>query len=195
MILHGKTRSAEGLAYHLLRDDENDHVRVLSVEGFASENLHEAFEEAHWIASASRSTKYLFSLSLSPPNGANTNDEQFMAAIEKAEERLGLSGQPRAIVLHEKGDHRDTHAHAVWLRVKVDEAGCKAIPMPFNRLRMREISRELFVEHGHEVPPGLINREERCPLNFTFEQYQHARRIGKDAKVIKADLFVAVQRP
>jgi hypothetical protein len=114
-------------------------------------------------------------------------EEQFLAAIDKAEERLNLSGQPRVIVFHEKGDHRDRHAHAVWLRIDSNEM--KAIPMPFNKLRMREISRELFVEHGHEVPRGLINRDERNPLNYTFDQYQHAKRVGKDARQVKSDLI------
>lgn len=189
MILHGNARRSDGLAFHLLRDDENDHVRVLAVEGFASDDLHEALEEARWVASGTRCEKYLFSLSLSPPQGAETSDEQFLAAIAKAEDRLGLSGQPRAIVLHEKGDHRDTHAHVVWSRI--DAAEMKAIPMPFNKLRMREISRELFVEHGHGVPRGLINRDERDPLNYSFEQYQHAKRLGKEARQIKSDLIDA----
>lgn len=189
MILHGNARRSEGLAFHLLRDDENDHVRVLAVDGFASDNIYEALDEARAIASGTRCQKYLFCLSLSPPKGADTSEDQFLAAIDKAEERLGLSGQPRVIVLHEKGDHRDRHAHAVWSRI--DGLEMKAIPMPFNKLRMRDISRELFVEHGHEVPRGLINREDRNPLNYTFEQYQHAKRLGKDAKQIKADLLDA----
>ncbi|MDJ0922455.1 MAG: hypothetical protein QNI84_15105 [Henriciella sp.] len=151
--------------------------------------MYEAFEETRAIASGTRCEKYLFSLSFSPPEGADTTDEQFFSAIQKAEERLNLVGQPRVIVVHEKGDHRDSHAHVVWSRI--DAVEMKAIPMPFNKLRMKEVSRELFVEHGHEIPRGLLNREERNPLNYTFEQYQHAKRIGKDAKAIKSDLLDA----
>jgi len=189
MILHGNARRSEGLAHHLLRDDENDHVQVLAVEGFATDDLAEAFDEIRAIASGTRCKKYLFSLSLSPPKGADTPEDQFLAAIDKAEARLKLSGQPRVIVLHEKGDHRDRHVHVVWSRI--DAVEMKAIPMPFNKLRMREISRELFIEHGHEMPRGLIHREERNPLNYTFEQYQHAKRLGKNARQIKSDLIDA----
>ena len=189
MILHGNARRSVGLAHHLLRDDENDHVHVLAVEGFATDDIFEALDEARAIASGTRCQKYLFSLSLSPPKGAVMSEEQFLDAINKAEDCLNLSGQPRVIVLHEKGDHRDRHAHVVWSRI--DAVEMKAIPMPFNKLRMRGISRELFVEHGHEVPAGLINRENRNPLNFTFEQFQHAKRIGNDAKAIKSDLLDA----
>jgi hypothetical protein len=39
----------------------------------------------------------------------------FEAAIDMAEQRLGLDGHPRAIVFHEKEGRR--HAHAVWSRI------------------------------------------------------------------------------
>lgn len=90
------------------------------------------------------------------------------------------------IVFHEKGDNRDRHAHVVWSRIDVAEM--KAIPMPFDRLRMKEVSRELFIEHGLDVPRGLINRAERSPLNFTLEEYQHAKRVSKDARTIKSHI-------
>lgn len=187
MILHGNARGgAADLARHLLRDDENDHVQVLQIQGFASDDVGDAFQEVQAIASGTRCEKYLFSLSLSPPKSAGVSEEDFRKAIDRAEEALGLQGQPRVIVLHEKGDHRDRHAHAVWSRIDADQM--KAIPMPFNRMKMRDVSRDLFIEHGWGVPRGLINRQEKNPLNHTFDQYQQAKRQGKDARTIKADI-------
>jgi len=171
MILHGNARGgASDLARHLLRDDENDHVHVLEVQGFASDDVADAFQEIQAIASGTRCQKHLFSLS--PPENAGVSEEQFYEAIDRAEAALGLTGQPRVIVLHEKGDNRDQHAHAVWSRVNADEM--KAIPMPFNRMRMKDVSRDSFIQHGWDVPRGLINAHERNPLNYTFEQYQQA---------------------
>jgi len=185
MILHGNARGgASDLARHLLRDDENDHVHVLQVQGFASDDVAGAFQEIQAIASGTRCKKYLFSLSLSPPENAGVSEEQFYEAIDRAEAALGLTGQPRVIVLHEKGDNRDRHAHAVWSRVNADEM--KAIPMPFNRMRMKDVSRDLFIQHGWDIPRGLINARERNPLNYTFEQYQQAKRQGQNARAIKA---------
>ncbi|MEL6693485.1 MAG: relaxase, partial [Pseudomonadota bacterium] len=117
MILHGNSRgSARALAIHLMRDDENDHVHVQEVRGFMSDDVFEALHEADALSRGTKCQKFLFSLSLSPPKGADMSEEQFLAAIDKAEERLNLSGQPRVIVFHEKGDHRDRHAHAIWSR-------------------------------------------------------------------------------
>lgn len=78
--------------------------------------------------------KFLFSLSLNPPSSEKVPIDNFEAAIEAIEERLGLEGQPRAIVFHEKGGRR--HAHAVWSRIDADEM--KAIILPFYKMKLRE---------------------------------------------------------
>ena len=187
MILHGNTRAGgRDLALHLMRTDENDHVEVHEIEGFMADDVFGAFKEVEALSMGTKCLKPLFSLSLSPPRDANLTVKQFENAIAKAEESLGLSGQPRVIVFHEKGDHRDRHCHVVWSRI--DAMEMKAIPMPFNRLKMRDVSRELFIEHGHEVPRGLIDKENRDPLNFTLQEYQQAKRVGRDARSIKADI-------
>lgn len=67
----------------------------------------------------------------------------------------------------------------------------KAINLPFYKNRMQEISRQLFLEHGWRMPDGLRSREERNPLNFTLEEWQHAKRLDCDPKSIKADLLEA----
>jgi len=114
MILHGNPRgSGRDLAIHLLRDDENDHVEIHQIRGFIADDVRGAFQEAQAMSSATKAKQYLYSLSLSPPKSGNVSAEEFESAINKAEKALGLSGQPRVIVFHEKGDQRDRHAHAV----------------------------------------------------------------------------------
>jgi len=190
MILHGNARGGgRELAIHLMRTDENEHVQVHQVQGFMVDDVRGAFQEAEALAKGTRCQKPLFSLSLSPPKDANVSANEFENAIAKAEDALGLSGQPRVVVFHEKGEHRDRHCHVVWSRVNAETM--KAIPMPFNRLKMRDVSRELFIEHGWDVPRGLINRNERNPLNYTLDEYQQAKRKGRHADEIKADLQAA----
>ena len=187
MILHGNARGGgRELAVHLLRTDENEHVEVHEVSGFVSRDIAGVFGEIEAVSKGTKCRKPLFSLSLSPPRGAHVTAKQFDQAIAKAEEALDLKGQPRVVVFHEKGDHRDRHCHVVWSRV--EGKAMKAIPMPFNRMKMRDVSRELFIEHGWDVPKGLINRDERNPLNFTLDQYQQDKRTGRDARQIKADI-------
>ena len=51
-----------------------------------------------------------------------------------------------------------------------------------------DISRELFMEHGWKMPPGLMRSEARDPNNFTLAQWQQAQRNGKDPREIKRAL-------
>jgi hypothetical protein len=67
LILKGSQRGGgQNLAAHLMRVDENEHVIVHDLRGFASDNLKGAFKEAEAIARGTRCKQYLFSLSLNP---------------------------------------------------------------------------------------------------------------------------------
>ncbi len=182
MILVGNQRGgAKNLALHLLKE-ENEHVEVHEVRGFASTNLMAALNETYAISRATRCKQFLFSLSLNPPKEENVSTETFAHAIEQAEESLGLTGQPRAIVFHEKKGRR--HCHVVWSRINTAEM--KAVQLSFTKRKLSALSRELFLEHGWEMPTGLRQSQARDPRNFTLAQWQQAKRIGKDPKQIKA---------
>ncbi|SFN98852.1 relaxase/mobilization nuclease domain-containing protein [Nitrosospira briensis] len=182
MILVGNQRGgAKDLALHLLKQ-ENEHVEVHEVRGFVSHNLMAALNEAYAISRATRCKQFLFSLSLNPPKHENVSTETFEQAIDRAEKILGLNGQPRAIVFHEKNGRR--HFHAVWSRIKLDEM--KAVQLSFSKRRLIHLSGELFLEHDWTMPEGLRQPQARDPLNFTLAEWQQAKRIGKDPKQIKA---------
>jgi len=59
----------------------------------------------------------------------------------------------------------------------------KAIQLPYTKLK--EISKQLYLEHGWEMPDGFINKQNRDPNNFTLQPWQQAKRIGKNLKEIK----------
>lgn len=182
MILVGNQRGgAKDLALHLLKQ-ENEHVEVHEVSGFASQNLMAALNEAHAISRATRCKQFLFSLSLNPPKNENVSTETFEQTIGKVEEKLGLTDQPRAIVFHEKNGRR--HCHAVWSRIKIDEM--KAVQLSFSKQKLTELSRELYLEHGWTMPNGLKQAHAHDPHNFTLAEWQQAKRIGKGPKQIKA---------
>lgn len=185
MILKASQRSGgKQLAFHLGREDQNDHVEVHQLRGFISDDLEGALREVYAISRGTKCRQYLFSLSLSPPETATVAVKDFERAIGAIEERLGLKGQPRAIVFHEKEGRR--HAHCVWSRINA--ATMKAINLPYFKLSLQDLSRDLYLEHGWKMPPGLVKSEERNPLNFSREEWQQAQRIGRDPRTIK-DVF------
>jgi len=102
MIFVGNVRgNGQNLARHLM-SSENEHVTVHEVLGFVGDDLAGAFKEAEATARGTRCQKYLYSLSLNPPSTENVQTEIFLEAISRVEDRLGLAGQPRAVVFHEK---------------------------------------------------------------------------------------------
>ena len=72
----------------------------------------------------------------------------FEAAIARVEEKLGLSGQPRVVVFHEKEGRR--HVHCVWSRI--DAATMTAINLAHTRRKLQDVSRALYLEHGWKMP-------------------------------------------
>lgn len=124
MILKGLQRGGgKALGLHLLNAEQNEHVEIHEVRGFMSDTVLGAFKEAQAMASGTRCKQYLFSLSLSPPENENVHAEVFEGAIAEIEEKLGLEGQPRVVVFHEKEGRR--HAHAVWSRIDADTMTAK----------------------------------------------------------------------
>jgi hypothetical protein len=182
LILKGSQRAGgKQLATHLLNDKGNEHVRLHELRGFMADDLHGALAEAYAASKGTRAKQFLFSLSLNPPPKARVRTEVFEAAIDQVEQRLGLTGQPRAIVFHEKDGRR--HAHAVWSRINT--AHMRAVNLSHYKLKLRDIARELYLEHGWQMPRGFVNSKERDPFNCSLQQWQQMQRAGQDRKAIQ----------
>lgn len=182
MILKGSQRGGpRQLAAHLLNQKDNDHVTVHDVRGFVSGDLYGAMAEAAAIAKGTRCRQPVFSLSLNPPKDAQASMASFIDAADRAEAALGLEGQPRVIVIHEKEGRR--HAHAVWSRIDAEQM--KAINLPHFKNRLRDLSKELYLEHEWALPEGHRENGWKNPLNFTLAEWQQAKRLGLDPREIK----------
>jgi hypothetical protein len=192
MILKGSQRgNAAQLAKHLTNMRDNEHVELHQLRGFMSEaDLHEALAEAEAISKGTRCKQHLFSLSLNPPEDVHVDIATFEAAIDMAEQKLGLDGRPRAVVFHEKEGRR--HAHAVWSRIDTDTMTAKQ--MSFSKMRLMEVSRELYLQHGWDMPKGMIDQTQRNPLNFSRAEWQQANRAKQDPRMVKALFKDAWQR-
>jgi len=187
MILVGNQRgNSRDMAAHLLKP-ENEKVIVHQIRGFMGNDLHSAFQESYAISRGTKCNKHLYSLSLNPPKDADVSEREFEVAIDRAEERLGLTDQPRAIVFHLKrgrdGELR-RHAHCVWCRINTDTM--KAIQISYDHPKLQSLGRELYLEYGWDMPAGFVNKADRDPLNFTHREYQQANRAQKEIRVIKA---------
>lgn len=67
-------------------------------------------------------------------------------------------------------------AHVVWSRI--DAQRMRAINLPHYKVKLSDVSRQLFLDQGWDMPRGLQDRRLRDPLNFTREEWQQAKRVG-----------------
>jgi hypothetical protein len=150
MILKGNQRSGgDDLATHLMNEFDNERIEVAQIRGTVADHLHGAFAEYEALASGTRCKEPLYSLSINP--SAPISRDQYFAAIDRIEQRLGLSGQARAVVFHVK--HGREHAHVVWCRI--DTAKMRAVQLSHDRQKLRSVAQELAHEFGLPLPEGL----------------------------------------
>jgi hypothetical protein len=101
------------------------------------------------------------------------------------EQELCLTGQPRAIILHEKNGRE--HIHVVWQRTNVDTM--TLVSDSNNYYAHEQASLALEEEFGHEHVPGKHAKHDRTkpPPNSEINdaEWQQAERTGADPRARK----------
>lgn len=162
-------------AAHFLNRFENSLVELYELRGALSGDLHGAFME--WEVQAHTLTKcekYLYCLSINPdPAQGDLPDELYLDYIERVEKTLGLTGQPRAIVFHEKDGKYEArrHCHVAWSRIDIDNE--KAIHISFDHQKLRALTIAFCREHGLALKGGYLERNDRKQATL-YEQVQSA---------------------
>lgn len=188
MIISGGSRSNwRFFSRHLVKTEENEHVRITEIRGLAAEDIREAFREMDSLASGTRCKNFFYHANINPRADETLTPEQWDQAIDTLEEELGLTGHSRFVVEHEK-DGR-THRHVVWSRI--DPEKMVAASDSNNYAAHERAARQLEEAFGHEAVEGVHSRDpekdrpDRCPDNWeTFRG--HAS--GIDPQAVKAEL-------
>ncbi|MBK8208665.1 MAG: relaxase/mobilization nuclease domain-containing protein [Rhodospirillales bacterium] len=155
MIPFGSQRAlGQDLATHLLNAHDNETLEVAQVRGSVARDLHGAFAEWEAVAHClTRCRNYLYSLSVNPdPAQGRLTREQYLDYVGRVEERLGLTGQPRAVIFHEK--HGRQHCHVVWSRIDAEKGTARHLAFDHEKLMM--VTREFARDHGLRLPDGYF---------------------------------------
>ncbi|MEY2853171.1 MAG: hypothetical protein RL030_303, partial [Pseudomonadota bacterium] len=183
MIIKGKSRSgAASLAAHLTSTN-NERVTVAELRGVIAQDLRGALREMEDVASGTRCRLFLYHASLAPDARYFLTPAQWREAVDALEKNLGLTNQPRAVVIHSK-DGRD-HCHVVWSRI--DAERMKAIPDSHNFRKHEQTARDLERRFGHERVQGAhVEREgrprpKRTPSRADIRQQERAGQSGRAA--------------
>ncbi|MBS0155119.1 MAG: hypothetical protein JSS38_11025 [Nitrospira sp.] len=183
--------NGQQLAIHLLNAHDNERVEVADIRGAIACDLPGAFEEWHAVSRVTRCKKYLYSLSINPDpaQGALTR-RQYKDYIARVEKKLGLSGQPRAIVFHIKEGRE--HCHVVWSRIIADQR--KAVPISHDKLALLNVTREFAKDHSivltENMKPHAKTGDRPPPAPVSLHERQQQERTG----VPKGDRMAEITR-
>src|SRR6202453_536831 len=152
MVIKGKSvAGATRLDAHLKRTDTNEEMRVLELRDVAADDVRGALKEMEAVASACPNCeKPFYHASINTRAEERMTPEQREQAIDRLEKELGLTGQPRVVVLHEKKDRE--HIHIVWSRIDLETL--RTISDSHNYRKHEIVARELERAFGHERDQG-----------------------------------------
>jgi len=157
MIIKGGSRAAPGqLAWHLQRRDTNERVEILELHA-PTLDLAEAFRNWQTLSEGTQGFKGLYHANIDPAKDYTMTRDQWQRAVEVLEKELGLEGQPRAVVMHEK--YGREHIHVVWARTDIDRMVLRSDSQ--NYLAHERASLALENEFGHEHVPGKHAKRDR----------------------------------
>ena len=122
-----------------MRTDTNERAEVKELRGVVAEDLRGALLEIEAVAAGARTTKPFYHGSINTREDERLTDEQRTHAIDKLEAALGLTGQPRVVVVHVKEGRE--HCHIVWSRIDLDRMA--AISDSHNYRKHEQVARDL----------------------------------------------------
>lgn len=189
MIIKGKSRAGPSqLARHLGRADTNERVEILQLDSAGTPE--QAFRDWQTYTLATKGKLGLYHANIDPDAKYDMTRDQWLRAVEVLEEELGLQGQPRAIVMHEKNGRE--HIHVVWARTDMDTMKLRSDSMNFQA--HERASLRLEQEFGHEHVPGKHakrdreNQPEFPKAEVSHDEWQQAERTGIDHRERKAQV-------
>lgn len=195
MIIKGQARGRfRQLVAHLLRTDENERVTLVACRGTVAQDVTGALVEMEALSQGIISQRPLYHASISPEAATPLTERQVQISADRLEQRLGLSGQPRLIVLHAKAGRE--HVHVVWSRI--DAFRGKAIEDSWNYRQHEATARELEAVFGHRRVPdsgSWSRRGHRTPEDYEYRQAGRSKRPISATEVELTAIWDTTTRP
>ena len=156
IIINGGSRcNGAYFAKHLINPDKNETVKVAELRGLAAKNIGQAFYEMKAVASGTRCKDFFYHANINPEKDETLTPEQWEQTVDELEKRLGLEGQARFVVEHQKKGR--IHRHVVWSRIDVDRM--RAIRMDYDYAKHQAVARQLEQEFGLKPGRSVIGPE------------------------------------
>lgn len=192
MIIKGKSRAGpSALAAHLGNAEKNERVSLIETRGTVAQTLRGALVEMDAYGAGTNCKLALYHANIDPEPPHLLTPEQRTEAIDALEEKLGLTGHARVVVMHDKHDRQ--HIHVVWSRIDLDTM--HSVSDSHNYRKHEEVSRDLERRFGHERVQGAhaerdgVARPDRTPSRAELRQEERTGIKGKDVKAEVTEIF------
>jgi len=192
VIIKGGSRGAgAALGRYFESVGENERVTLVEIKGTVAQDAIGALKEMEAYAEGTKCEKPLYHGMICPQPGYPLTRAQFVEALDVVEDALGLKGQPRVVVEHEKDG--EAHWHVAWARI--DLKTMTAIPDSHNFAKHEKAARELERRFGHPHVQGAhaerenVERPDRSPTRAELRQEEITGIKGKDVRQEVTALF------
>ena len=156
MIINGGCRcNGAFFSKHFMNGEKNLYVKVTDMRGLASKNIGSAFREMKAVADGTRCKNFFYHANINPREDEKLTAEQWDKAVDTLEKRLGLEGQARFIIEHEKKGR--VHRHIIWSRIDIDKM--RAIPNDDDFEKHQAVARQLEKEFGLSHIPSVLGED------------------------------------
>ena len=188
IIINGASRRAGGWwGKHLENQATNERVEVVEMRGLSAATVPAAFREMQALARGTKCENYFYQANINPRADETLTPAQWRQAVDALEKNLGLTGQPRFVIEHEK-DGR-THRHIVWSRIDTERmvAISDSLTAAIHERTSRELEIAFDLERGRSilVRDRDFERPERRPKKH---ETIRALDTGIDPQAVKAEV-------
>lgn len=160
MIINGRSRRCVWWwSKHLQDENENERVRVVKIEGLASENIYDLLCEIEGQGLGTRCKNPLWIAAINPGPKEQFSEQDRDRAREILEQERGYRGQPYFMVEHEKKGWK--HWHVIYSRIDVEHM--RALPDALDAKVCHAAARRIESELGLARVIGPFDREPGTP--------------------------------
>ena len=182
MIIKGNRHSnGVKLARYMMTGKDGERAELGQLRGFASDNIVDAFRDVHNLADATKAKNPFFHVQVRLPEGERITRDQWEHTADRIQKRLGLEGQPRVTYFHIDEMTGEEHMHLALSLIDEETLHAKAVP--FFKMRLKALSREL----ENEFDITRVQNEREGPIKYaaTKDEQQQAQRLGFDKDEIR----------
>ncbi len=187
MIINGGSRSSgRFFARHLTNEAKNGRVELCEIRGLLADSVAAAFREMAAIASGTRAKNYFYHANINPRDDERLTPEQWERAADLLEKNLGLEGQPRFVVEHEKEGR--IHRHIIWSRIDMEtmKAISDSLTARIHEQTSRALEETFGLAHTDSVlVKGRDRERERAPEDWAMFRAQDT---GIDPRAVAAQV-------